>query len=275
MNTNPIPLDSVIGDLAPEDRANLAVLLELDQGSSVEDLCEEVRWLYHSKIRSTVVSGAKRVADGALELAESTPLGGGALASLARKVRSPSLGTIGNEDEAYPVPTWNELIDGLAQYLNVHDPVADLATSEKYVCQAIIVRALQKMTPAQRDVYFNEQIDWGALVEEGGPNRPSTAGPRLGMVGLGLAQAAGFSLYTSSATALAFLSGSVGVTLPFAAYTGLSSLISVVTGPLGWIAMGSLLTWQLTSTEWKRLTPGLVYIINARAREAGRRSGPR
>ena len=131
----------------------------------------------------------------------------------------------------------------------------NLQTTEKYVCQAIIVRALEKMTPAQRDLYFNERADFGIVLEQGGPDEPSTKGPRLGLAGLGLAQAAGFSLYTSSASALAFLSGSVGLTLPFAAYTGLSSLLSLVTGPLGWVAMGSLIAWKLTSTDWKKLAP--------------------
>ena len=274
MTSKRTPLRVVIDGLAREDRANLAVLLEVDQDASVPDLCEAVRWLYHSKLRNEAVRGAEHIANGTLEIAGRTRLGNW-LAGASRRVRNPRTNTGGNEDEAFPVPGWDELIEGLARHLKVHDSEADIATHEMYICQAIIVRALQEMKPEQRVVFFrglqdNERVDWGDLVERGGPDGPSTAGARAGLVGLGLAQAAGFSLYTSSASALAFLTSSAGITLPFAAYSGLSSVLAVVTGPLGWLAAGGLLAWKLTSTNWKKLTPAVVYIINVRARKAQR-----
>lgn len=272
MNTKRLPLDRVIGDLAREDRANLAVLLERDQAASIQDLCEEVRWKYHSRLRNEVFTRTMYLVD---KFADG-------LGTILPSTTGPSTtNTSEVEGEAFPVPSWDELIEGLARQLKVHDPDADLNTQEEYICQAIIVRALQEMKPKQRVVFFrglhdNERIDdWGPLTERGGPNGPNTKGPRAGLMGLGLAQAAGFSLYTSSASALAFLTGSVGLTLPFAAYTGLSSVIAVVTGPLGWLAAGSLLAWRMTSTDWNELTPSLVYIINARAREAHRPRSPR
>ena len=271
MNTTRLPLEGVIGDLAREDRANLAVLLERDQDASIQDLCEVVRWQYHSKLRNEVVIRTKelvnRVTDGLHTV-------------LSSATRPSTTNTSGVKGEAFPVPSWDELIAELARHLEVHDPDADIRTQEVYICQAIIVRALHEMKPEQRVVFFrglhdNERIDdWGMLTERGGPDGPNTKGARAGLMGLGLAQAAGFSLYTSSASALAFLTGSVGLTLPFVAYTGLSSVLAVVTGPLGWLAVGSLLAWKLTSKDWRKLTPGIVYTINARAREAHRRSGP-
>ena len=272
MNTKRLPLDRVIGDLAREDRANLAVLLELDQDASIQDLCEVVRWQYHSRLRNEAVTRTKELAD---------KVAGGLRTVLASTTGPSTTNTSGVEGEAFPVPSWDELIEGLARHLKVHDLDADLNTQEVYICQAIIVRALQEMKPEQRVVFFrglhdNERIDdWGMLTERGGPDGPNAKGARAGFMALGLAQAAGFSLYTSSASALAFLTGSVGLTLPFAAYTGLSSVLAVVTGPLGWLAAGSLLAWQMTSTDWKQLTPSLVYIINARAREAHRPRDPR
>ena len=272
MNTKRLLLDRVIGDLAREDRANLAVLLERDQDASIQDLCEEVRWKYHSRLRNKVLTHTLDLVD---KFADR-------LGTILPRTTGPSTtNTSEVEGEAFPVPSWDELIEGLAQQLKVHDPDADLNTQEEYICQAIIVRALQEMKPKQRVVFFrglhdNERIDdWGTLTERGGPVGPNTKAPRAGLMGLGLAQAAGFSLYTSSASALAFLTGSVGLTLPFAAYTGLSSVLAVVTGPLGWVAAGSLLAWRMTSTDWNELTPSLVYIINARAREAHRARSPR
>ena len=175
----------------------------------------------------------------------------------------------------FPVPDWGELVNGLARRLKVYEPGADLLIQERYICQAIIVRALTQMSPDKRNKYFSEKIDPRGAVDKGAPVGLGLKGPIGGLAGLGLAQAAGFSLYTSSASALAFVSSSVGVTLPFAAYTGLSSVLSVVTGPVGWLAMATWLAWQGTSTNWKTLTPGIVYIIHARAREAESESPPR
>jgi uncharacterized protein YaaW (UPF0174 family) len=65
---------------------------------------------------------------------------------------------------------------------------------------------------------------------------------------MGAAQATGFGVYLASTTALVFLTHAVGVTLPFAFYTGLSSSIAFVIGPAGWL---SLAAWS----SWKRMQP--------------------
>ena len=246
MKDTDTPLTAVINDLSKEDRANLAVVLELGEGSQDAEICETIRWLYHSKVRSAV---KKAFWDAGRELEKLT----------GRNMATP-------KEADYPIPTWNQLIEGLADRLEVYDKAADLATNEKYICQGVIVAALKEMNPSQRDHFFRQSVDLGELVDRGAPTGSDAKGALRGFTVLGLAQAAGFSLYTSSATALSFLSGSIGVTLPFAAYTGLSTFLSVVTGPLGWIAMGGLTGWMLTSPEWRKLTFPIVCIINSRAR---------
>jgi uncharacterized protein YaaW (UPF0174 family) len=47
---------------------------------------------------------------------------------------------------------------------------------------------------------------------------------------------AGFGLYVMASTFMGGITSVIGVTLPFAFYTGMSSVLSVVTGPIGWIA---------------------------------------
>ena len=90
------------------------------------------------------------------------------------------------------------------------------------------------MTPAQRNVFFSQKVDWGELLQHGGPPGSAPGGAWRGVRVLAFAEAAaGFSLYTASSTALSMVSGGLGTTLPFAAYTGLSTNLSFVTGPQG------------------------------------------
>ena len=53
----------------------------------------------------------------------------------------------------------------------------------------------------------------------------------------GAAKLSGFGLYTSASTILSSIGSTVGVTFPFAMYTGLSSFISVLLGPVGLSAL--------------------------------------
>ena len=50
------------------------------------------------------------------------------------------------------------------------------------------------------------------------------------------ANIAGFGLYIMASTFVGGLTSAIGLTLPFAFYTGMSSALSIVTGPIGWIA---------------------------------------
>ena len=248
-----LDLRALVGGLAREDRANLAVTLGLEPNSAAEKICEEVRWMYHSKVRSEIRKGAKPVVD----LLKSRLRGVPGVESKAA-----------TENDDYPVPTWADLVDHVGRHLKAFDETADLTTNERYICQAVIVRALAKMTPPQRDAFFSEKVDWGELLEHGGPKGSNAGGAFRGVQALAFAEAAGFSLYTASSTALSMVSGGLGITLPFAAYTGLSSILSFVTGPVGWIAAIGFLGWKLTGPELQKLLPAVIYLINVRAREA-------
>ncbi len=70
----------------------------------------------------------------------------------------------------------------------------------------------------------------------------SKLGITLSSSGVLAANLAGFSTYTMASSLLAGLGSMVGVTWPFAAYTTLSSALSVVLGPIG---VGALGAWGL------------------------------
>ena len=241
------PLATLIGDCDDKHRANLAALLE-SSGNSREALCETVRWLYHSKVRSSIRDGAK----------------GGTSKVLDWLGKNADTLQPGPDDDH--LPTWEQLVEGFARNLKVYDETADLGVHEHYICDAVIARALAEMEPARRRDFLSKDFDLGQAISNAPMDGSSATGPLRGMAVLTLANAAGFSLYTGSATALSLLAGGMGITLPFAAYTGLSSLLGVVTGPLGWAAIGLWLFSRVTGTNWNRLAPFFVYLINLRAK---------
>lgn len=57
----------------------------------------------------------------------------------------------------------------------------------------------------------------------------------LGAIGtLTAANLSGFGMYLMASTVVGGVSGALGITLPFVFYTGMSSFLSFITGPVGW-----------------------------------------
>ena len=74
------------------------------------------------------------------------------------------------------------------------------------------------------------------------------------------AKLSGFGVYLLATTTLSTLSGIIGATLPFAAYTMLTSSLAVTLGPAGWGAAGVFSIWKITDVDYKRVTPAIIYI---------------
>jgi uncharacterized protein YaaW (UPF0174 family) len=80
---------------------------------------------------------------------------------------------------------------------------------------------------------------------------------------------AGFQVYILATTAVGALSGCLGIALPFAIYTTLTSSIGVVLGPIGWAAIGISLFLRMNRTNWTRLVPAVVYVSYIRHKLQG------
>lgn len=162
------PLLEVASGLSKEHRSNLATVLQMDRGASVEDICEALRWLYRSKARA--------------RFSEAAASGWWLLASVAGR-RS---GTRRSTGERCPVPTWEELIEGVGRYLKVYDAQAATHRNELYISHAIVVRALAKMSPEQRTVFF-ARGGAGYEIGDGGGLLDRIRGPARAAAALGAA----------------------------------------------------------------------------------------
>ena len=62
-----------------------------------------------------------------------------------------------------------------------------------------------------------------------------------GITALGAAQLSGFGVYLLASSTVGAITSVLGITLPFAFYTGMSSVISFVIGPVGFLVMGVMI----------------------------------
>jgi uncharacterized protein YaaW (UPF0174 family) len=81
---------------------------------------------------------------------------------------------------------------------------------------------------------------------------------------IGGAQLSGFGVYMAATTALSAISGALGITLPFALYAGVSSAISVLIGPVGWIGLGGAVVYKFGKPSQRRVLGVVLAVAAAR-----------
>jgi uncharacterized protein YaaW (UPF0174 family) len=135
---------------------------------------------------------------------------------------------------------------------------------EIYLYEAIIARMLVAMNAKQRHEFLTRQVRLDIMAA----GFPSTglSGPVTTLAALSAAQASGFGVYMGATTALGLASHALGVTLPFAVYTGMTSTIAFLIGPIGFLATVGWLAHVFTSPEWARIVRGLLHVIAMRAK---------
>ncbi|WP_035994628.1 hypothetical protein [Leptolyngbya sp. KIOST-1] len=121
---------------------------------------------------------------------------------------------------------------------------------------AVVVKVFQEMfdrlPPDQR-----EQV---ILEMQRHSDDPSLAGLLLAGGAIAAAKASGFGVYLMASTVLGGLTSALGLTLPFAVYMGMSQMIALALGPVGWVALLGGLAFTLNQPNWQRLTLAVVYV---------------
>ena len=238
-------LSSCLQDMHQKDLSNLGAILKMENEShSAAEIESTIQGLYYSKTREILGAGAKK----AWEKAR----------SIINKEKKSS-------NERYPPLSYTMLVKELAKKLKVlgDEPLEVL---EENISHAIIIEALNKMSPAERRDFFHHLPVAAELVDKADIGDNNIRGPASAMAILGAVKAGGFSAYLAATTALGLLTGAAGITLPFAAYIGLTSSLAVATGPVGIMVIGTWLLWLITRPEWKKLILAIAYIIAHRSR---------
>lgn len=141
---------------------------------------------------------------------------------------------------------------------------------EAKLVHKVIGDAWSQMTPEQREG-MQRAMAKAARIESLDESRLAALGP---IAALSAAQISGFGIYLFATTALSAITGALGVALPFAAYTAMSSAISVVIGPAAWIGAGLFAIWKLTGPDFKRVIPAVLMISALRDKYTRREPQP-
>lgn len=101
----------------------------------------------------------------------------------------------------------------------------------------------------------------------------TTAGTTAVMIAL---DASGFGAYMALTTIMhAIFTTTLQITLPFAAYTGATSVLAFITGPFGWLTLGGVQIYMLTRSKNKLIYELLAQIVWASVEAYGGRFTPK
>ena len=107
---------------------------------------------------------------------------------------------------------------------------------EREIQKRIFIQLWDKMTPAQRSELL-KNIDRNGNIKDKAAVAALTGAAAIGTLSATVAFT-GFAFYTTMSVTISTAAGFFGLTLPFAAYTGASSLVAFLSGPVGWAIMG-------------------------------------
>ena len=126
--------------------------------------------------------------------------------------------------------SYNDFINKIAERRNIALPkMSSTSARERVLFEGISIQNLQEMPEAQRQE-LQEQLIQTAR-EKGFSN--SEIGSISSIATIGAAQLSGMGVYLLASSTIGAVTSLVGVTLPFAFYTGMSSVISIAIGPIG------------------------------------------
>ena len=234
-----------------QDLANILSLLggkvqlgknETAPATSAEEVEAHFKWLYYSKARAKTQSVARNLA-----------------VQTVAKIRKAEATNVAVE-ESRPIPRYDLLLTEAAKHVKAYEGDPAIDDCETFLSQAVIIAALHKMKPSERVEFFSSTIPVKEMTQRAGIKTVHAAGPVTTLALLGAAQASGFGVYMAATTALGLVTHAVGVTLPFVAFTGLTSTIAFLIGPVGWLGAGAWGFWRMTGPRWRRIIPALLYI---------------
>lgn len=178
--------------------------------------------------------------------------------TLCNHIRYLRAGSIG---QLFWNTSWKQVVTDVADHVDI-DWLAllqgqcweQLETWE--IEDAVVAKVFQDMV----DRLPPEQREKVVLEMQRNSDDPSLGGLLLTGGTMVAARASGFGVYLMASTVLGGLTGALGITLPFAAYLGMSQVIALALGPVGWLALFGGLAFTLNQPNWQRLTLAVIYV---------------
>lgn len=181
-----------------------------------------------------------------------------ALAAILIPFRYLRAGSIG---QLFWDASWKQVVTDVADHIGI-DWLAllkgrrwkHLSTDE--IETAVVAKVFQDMFD-QLPPEQQEQVVWEM---ERKSDDPSLEGLLLTGGAMAATKASGFGVYLMASTVLGGLTSTLGITLPFAVYMGMSQMIALALGPVGWLALFGGVAFMANQPNWQRLTLAVICI---------------
>jgi hypothetical protein len=154
--------------------------------------------------------------------------------------------------------TYEQFLTSIAENNNEKINFSDgVVNAERQLYLKLYQNEFEKLSDAEKLKITND-------LEKAGLNKNQISS-LSGLAAIGTAQLSGIGIYLLASSTVGAISSLLGITLPFALYTGMSSAISFVIGPVGFLVMGVMLyrsfknvkSWseaqEILNASWKEL----------------------
>lgn len=178
--------------------------------------------------------------------------------TLCNHIRYLRAGSIG---QLFWNESWKQVVTDVADHVGIdwlailqgrHWKHLETQEIETAVVAKVFQQMFDQLTPEQREQVVMEMKRNGCDL--------TLEGVLLAGGVMAAARASGFGVYLMASTVLGGLTSTLGITLPFAAYMGMSQAIALAIGPVGWLALFGGLAWTLNQPNWNRLILAVVHI---------------
>ena len=159
--------------------------------------------------------------------------------------------------------TYLQILDRVERHLGLEcHPRGAIEAREARIAGCALQRTLAQLSDADRAALLSTlekiTVDCGKRFwMEGGFLAALTA-----------SQASGFGVYLAASTVIGGITQVLGVALPFAFYTTMSTVIAVAIGPLGWTALGLAAAHKTGAPNLRKLMLAVLFVAAKRAAHA-------
>lgn len=187
------------------------------------------------------------------------------LEHISIKIENCSIEALRKSDKSFDETSLEQMISHIFQELfnDMSKQFNDKNDDDKEKIAKNIFQTIQDMPKEQQDK-LKEELNVDELSED--IVMKAIAAGTFGAAFAATISIAGFSAYTFATSALASMAGLVGIGLPFGAYSGLTSVIAVLSNPLFLIGSIGFLIYILNSKSNEsirnRLSPMIVTLIS-------------
>jgi hypothetical protein len=158
-------------------------------------------------------------------------------------------------------PTYGEIVVTACKKHSLSRPASSYQ-GEKALAIHCFKEMYQKLSPIQRDEYEAALKKQSETLQH---LNPSFTPSMLSAGAIIAARTSGFGVYLAASTLVGAITHTVGVRLPFIFYTTMSSTIATFLGPIGWLAVGSMVVNTIFGADFSKVTQGIILIASLRA----------